>query len=236
MPSRTMPGHNERTLLRWLFGIVLVTWRYMWSTIPLHRTEEMGDSGDLPPPLDGNLIDERNQQLEDGVGLLWHRCFTVDIEGSPLTARQLITAVANNLNLAAPTETAVFTKTRGATVGLTVGDEYVVRMPGPWDGPVRVVRRTDTSFQLATLRGHLEAGQVEFRAECDDGALRFTVETWNRAGTPLVDFLYSGLRLAKEIQCNMWVRYCQGAAAAAAGRICHGLTVRTRWISVPVLR
>ena len=47
---------------------------------------------------------------------------------------------------------------------MEVGDEYVVRMPGPWDGPVRVVEVTPTSFRLATLDGHLEAGQIEFRA------------------------------------------------------------------------
>lgn len=44
---------------------------------------------------------------------------------------------------------------------MNVGDEYLVRMPGPWNGPVRVVGRTPTSFRLATLQGHLEAGQLE---------------------------------------------------------------------------
>ncbi len=36
-------------------------------------------------------------------------------------------------------------------------------MPGPWDGPVLVVDQTPTSFRFATLKGHLEAGQIEFR-------------------------------------------------------------------------
>ena len=48
---------------------------------------------------------------------------------------------------------------------MRVGDEFVVRMPGPWDGPVRVVERDpDARFRLVTLAGHLEAGQIEFRA------------------------------------------------------------------------
>ena len=47
---------------------------------------------------------------------------------------------------------------------MAVGDEYVVRMPGPWDGPVRVIASDELSFRLATLEGHLEAGQIEFRA------------------------------------------------------------------------
>ena len=82
-----------------------------------------------------------------------------------MRADEVLAAVAGDLNAIAPTETAVFRKTKGRDGELTTGDEYVVHMPGPWDGPVRVVNRTATSFRLATLRGHLEAGQVEFRVE-----------------------------------------------------------------------
>ena len=57
---------------------------------------------------------------------------------------------------------------------MAVGDEYVVRMPGPWDGPVRVVERTPTAFRFATLEGHLEAGQIRFAraatASCSSSA------------------------------------------------------------------
>ena len=45
-----------------------------------------------------------------------------------------------------------------------LGAEFLVHMPGPWDAPVRVVERTATSFRFATLRGHIEAGEIEFRA------------------------------------------------------------------------
>ena len=63
---------------------------------------------------------------------------------------------------AAPGEFATFVKVRGGEGGMRVGDEFVVRMAGPWDGPVRVVDVTDASFRLVTLAGHLEAGQIEF--------------------------------------------------------------------------
>ena len=43
----------------------------------------------------------------------------------------------------------------------------MVRMPGPWDGPVRVVDRSPTWFRFATLRGHLEA---EARSSSAPGA------------------------------------------------------------------
>jgi hypothetical protein len=83
------------------------------------------------------------------------------------------------LPIVAPTEFARFTKVYGEKGGMEPRDEYVVRMPGPWDGPVRVVSVTPTSFRLATLDGHLEAGQIEFRAgPADDGDdLVFTIES-----------------------------------------------------------
>ena len=80
-------------------------------------------------------------------------------------------------------------------------------MPGPWDGPVRVIRRDDTSFRLVTLDGHLEAGEIEFRAAPHGDVLRFEIESWARAGDRLADVLYNRLRLAKEIQLNMWTAF-----------------------------
>ena len=68
-------------------------------------------------------------------------------------------------------------------------------MPGPWDGPVRVVAATPTSFRLATLDGHLEAGQIELPAPAtEDGEpLEFAIESWARAGDRLSHLLYNRL-------------------------------------------
>lgn len=228
MPRQITLRPTARILVRWPLGTLLVAWRYLWLTTPLHRTEEVGDLSDLPPELPRGSVDELTQRIEDGVGLLWHRRFHIRIEASPMRADEVLAAVAGDLNAIAPTETAVFRKTKGRDGELTTGDEYVVHMPGPWDGPVRVVNRTATSFRLATLRGHLEAGQVEFRADPASGALQFTIETWNRAGGRLVDFLYTRLGLAKEIQLNMWVRCCLGVARTARGTARGGVTIRTR--------
>jgi hypothetical protein len=126
---------------------------------------------------------------------------------------------------------AVFRKTRGPDGPLRYGDEFVVRMPGPWDGPVRVVHRDATSFRLATLQGHLEAGQIEFRAEPDGDTLRFEIESWARAGDRLADVMYNKLRLAKEIQLNMWTHFCIRTAGLAGGRPRGGITIRTRFVA-----
>jgi hypothetical protein len=128
---------------------------------------------------------------------------------------------------------AVFRRTGGGGGRLETGDEFVVRMPGPWDGPVRVVRREPDSFRLATLAGHLEAGEIEFRAAGDGDALSFEIESWARAGDRLAALLYNKLRLAKEIQLNMWSHFCVRVAALAGGRPQGGVTIRTRWVPWP---
>ena len=89
--------------------------------------------------------------------------------------------VAEDLDRMAPTEFASFQRLDDGP--LAVGDEYVVRMPGPWDGPVRAVEVTPTSFRLATLDGHLEAGQIEFRARAGHRSSVFEIESESAAAT-----------------------------------------------------
>lgn len=220
-----------RTVLGWPVGIALVSWRYMWRTTPLHRSEEAGGAEDMPEPVHDGEGDGR-QGLAAGVGPMLHRSYAVRIADSTLDPPALIELVAGKLNQASP-EMAVFRKIRGADGPLRRGDEFLVRMPGPWDGPVRVVHRDATSFRLATLEGHLEAGEIEFRASPAGDALRFEIESWARAGDRLSDLLYNRLRLAKEIQLNMWSHFCVRTAALAGGRPRGGVTIRTRWVAWP---
>jgi hypothetical protein len=219
-----------RTVLRWPLGIAVVSWRYMWRTIPLHRTEETGGPADLPPAVNERTEPgDGRQPLAAGVGPMLHRCYEVRIVNSTMSPAALIERMAGDLNKAAP-EMAVFRKTKGGEGPLRLGDEFVVRMPGPWDGPVRVIGRDATSFRLATLDGHLEAGEIEFRAVQDGDALTFEIESWARAGDRLSDLMYNKLRLAKEIQLNMWTHFCIRAAALAGGRPKGGITISTRWV------
>ena len=220
-----------RTVLGWPLGIAVVSWRYMWRTTPLHRSEEAGSTADLTGLADEQTGDRR-QPAAAGVGPLLHRCYSVDIAGTPMTPEQLMGRVANRLNQVSP-EMAMFRKTRGAEGGLREGDELVVRMPGPWDGPVRVAHQDATSFRLDTLVGHLEAGQIEFRASRAGDLLRFEIESWARAGDRMSNLLYNKLRLAKEIQLNMWTHFCIRTAALARGRLRGGVTIRTRWVDWP---
>ena len=121
-------------------------------------------------------------------------------------------ALQADLNAAAPTTFARFQKRAWrARADCAVGDEYVVRMPGPWDGPVRVVEVGPCSFRLATLAGHLEAGQIEFRAR-EDGGVGGRVR--DRVLGPeqqprWSNLLYHRLRMAKEVQAHMWISFLE---------------------------
>jgi Domain of unknown function (DUF1990) len=221
-----------RIVLGWPIGIAAVSWRYLWRTTPLHRSEEPGTRADLPDPVYDPGGQARQQTLEMGVGPMLHRSYAVRITGSSMTPAALVDLVAERLNQVSP-EMTVFRKTRGTASALRLGDEFLVRMPGPWDGPVRVVRRAPAAFRFTTLDGHLEAGEIEFRAEPDGDTLRFEIESWARAGDRLAALLYNRLRLAKEIQLNMWSHFCVRTAALAGGRPQGGITIRTRWVTWP---
>lgn len=220
-------------ITRWLWGTALVTWRYLWETTPLHRSESVGDEWDRPPQIPPDAIDDRVQLISDGCGPLFHRRFHVRIAAAEIDADQLIDRVIHDFKHFVPTEVVDIRADEVGTQGLEVGDEMLVEMPGPWNGPVKVVHREDTLLHLVTLRGHLEAGQVQFRAYQDGAILVFEIELWARCSSRLVHFLYSRLRFAKEVQLNMWVRFCMAAVATSRGRLVDGVHVSTRRIEQP---
>ncbi len=218
---------------RWPVGVSLTTWRYLWRTTPFHRTEEEGSMDvDAPPPLPGDVSHADVQRPEDGVGPLFHRRYRTRIRDTDLTPEAFITQVSGNLRRLAPREFASFEKTRGEEAVMAVGDEYLVRMPGPWDGPVRVIARTPDSFRFATLTDHLEAGQIEFRARREDGLLVFEIESWARSGDPLMSVLYYHLRMAKETQLHMWISLLERATKRSGGTMTQGIDIHTRQVAL----
>jgi hypothetical protein len=228
MPRRPSLPRRLRTATRWPPGIVLTSWRYMWRTTPLHRSETAGRlPDDAPPALPDGVARDEVQHPAAGAGPLFHRVYRGQIRDAQLDPDALITTIAEDPDRVAPSEFASFNKVHGREGGMAVGDEYVVRMPGPWDGPVRVIERTPASFRFATLDGHLEAGQIRFSAAAGD-LLEFTIESWARSGDRLSDLLYDRLRMSKEIQLHMWTSVIERVADLAGGRLTGGIEIRTR--------
>jgi uncharacterized protein (UPF0548 family) len=221
-----------RTAARFPLGVGLTAWRYMWRTTSVHRWELSGSpETDGPPDLPEDIEREGLQPVGDGAGPLVHRIYRTRIAGSSLTPEQLVERIAADLDGVAPSEFATFQKLHGGE-GLSPNDEYVVRMPGPWDGPVRVVAVSPTLFRLATLDGHLEAGQIEFRADADHRSLGFTIESWARSADRFSDFMYSRLGLAKEVQLHMWTSVLSRVVELARGRMDGGIVITTRRLDI----
>ncbi|WP_217711653.1 DUF1990 family protein [Actinomadura sp. NAK00032] len=213
---------------RWPAGMGLAAWRWLRTSRRIRRrrlrTEAVAEVRRIPRRPGGGVQDARQ-----GVGPVFQRRYTVRIAGSPLGPAELITRLGADLNAASPVEVAVFDKTSGGARPLEVEDEYVVHMPGPWNCPVRVVERTPESFRFATLRGHLEAGEIEFRAaRAPDGDdLVFTIESWARSGERLAAVLYEKVGIAKEMQLHMWAHFCTRVAELAGGRMVGEVEVQT---------
>jgi uncharacterized protein (UPF0548 family) len=235
MPRRLSPIHRVGTAAVWPVGIWVTGWHYLWRITPLHRRELEGSmDADAPPPLPPAVPTEEMKLADHGVGILYHRRYRARIAEPDLSVEELFERILADPNEVAPTEFARFSKVLGDKGRMVVGDEYVVRMPGPWDGPVRVIEVTPTSFRLATLEGHLEAGQIEFRAETrgdegdDNDEIVFTIESWARSGDRLSRLMYQGLHMAKEVQLHMWTSFLERAVKVAGGRLTGGIDVETR--------
>src|SRR3954447_1672283 len=226
MPRRPSRARRLTTATRWPVGIALTSWNYMWRTTPLPRSEEITGEAPEPPPLPADVDREELQPPADGAGPYFHRVFRTRIRETDVSPEALVARIAPNLNQIAPSEFAHFQKVLGDEGDLRVGDEYVVRMPGPWDGPVRVVERTPRAWRFATLDGHLEAGQIRFEASRDD-LLEFRIESWTRSGDRLSNLLYHHLRMSKEIQLHMWTSVLERVAKLAGGRMTGGIEIRT---------
>jgi hypothetical protein len=227
------PGTIARRWARWPFGMMLVTVRYLRALGDIDRSYEVRQSR-APAPLDPAEGTEV-QCVDDGVGAVFERTYRVRIAKSIQSPEELLNYVASNFNRASPVEVAEFSERRPNGDGPEVGSEYEIRMPGPWNGSVRTVDKTPTSIRLATLDGHMEAGEIEFRTSWADSSstsngdhdLVFEIHSVARCADRAFNALYSYLPVAREMQLHMWVHFCRRVAEMAGGTVVGKPEVRT---------
>jgi hypothetical protein len=231
VPRRPTFTRRWLTAATWPAGIALTSWDYMWRTTPLHRQEVLLTDPPPLPELPAGVSTAEVQPPEDGVGPLFHRSYRTQMRDCALTADEVMEAIQLDLNSVSPTTFARFQRVDGHTGPLAVGDEFVVRMPGPWEGPVRVIQVAARSFRLVTLKSHLEAGQIDFSVAPDgDHRLQFQIESWSRSSSWLVDLLYHRLRMAKEVQAHMWISFLERVVQLSGGRMTGGVEIHTERI------
>lgn len=208
-------------------GVPRALWSHLTFPLPVERHDRRAAGADPGPtdrPVTGDPGDV--QPRAEGAGPSLRRRYSVRVTAPCRRAAEVMKVVMRDPNTAAPFRVARFVKTAGKLSEMRVGDEYLVWMPGPWNGPVRVADVTPTSFRLGTLQGHMEAGEIEFRAEDEDDALMFTIESSARSGSRPFWLVYGPLRVAREAQLHMWVQFC-GHVARLAGGTPGPVTVET---------
>lgn len=223
------------TAARWPVGTCLTSWRYLWRTTPLSRFDHAGELRSHRAPELPSTFDQAGlQRPRDGAGPMYHRLYRINIKSSVRPAAELLEMMRQDPDVFAPSEFASFQKVELDGNPCQTGEEYVVRMPGPWDGPVRVVEGTGSCIRLATLSGHLEAGQIAFSATDEGhGTVVFSIESWARSSTRLTDLLYDRMRMSKEIQLHMWVSFLERVLKHSGGRRSGSIEIHTARVDDP---
>jgi hypothetical protein len=217
---RARPLNPAERAFGWLVGIPVASWRYLAREIEVHR-----DEGACPWPIDGFPDEDCShpgelatlQRPSEGRGAAFRRRYSGRVKRPLLSANEVMSVLLRDPNVASPLEIARFERQDGHRRPLELGEEMRVRLPGPWNGPVRVIDVSDRSFRLATLQGHLEAGEIEFRATDEADDLLFEIESWGRSTNLIVDFLYDRLRIARELQTDMWMFFLERVAQMSGG-------------------
>ena len=227
--SPVSPGRrsNARNLARIVFTVAPFLADHLWRRCRIDETTLAVERLSEPAPLaaaDDTTDDSAVQTARDGRGPLVMRTYEVRIQDAELAPAELLRRLLERPGDLNDDRIAGFVRDDRPATDLVVGDELVVELPGPWNGPVRVARANESELLLQTLNGHMEAGQIRFdtigHSERPDGLHDFTfrIRSWARGGNPTFTILHLGLPVAKELQTAMWVAMCDGATRVSGGR------------------
>lgn len=218
-----------------VIGAVIAVWRILRHlSIPLQTSEiDLEFTTATPHLLDKSIFQgERLPQfLQDGVGPLFHRRYYVDIADVAMSKEELMTEIQSHLNSFSALDMAFFEKTEHSDSSeMKVGDDFFVHIVGPWNGPVRVINVSPTSFSFITLEKHLEVGEIQFRLidhPDRDDVIRFEIRSWTRSQNWFVNLLYDRIPLTKISQTRMWVYFCQRVVEVSKGEALDEVHVMT---------
>src|SRR3954452_9542726 len=87
MPAGLPLSRRRATASRWPFGGGLTSWRYLWRTVPMHRSEAEGSWQDeRPPDLPGDARPNEVLPPPAGAGPLFRRRYRDRIREAELSA------------------------------------------------------------------------------------------------------------------------------------------------------
>ena len=133
-----------------------------------------------------------------------------------MSPTELVEAFRSDPNRFSPTSYAVFSPDP-TPEGLELDDRLEVKLPGPWNGPVRVSAVGEDHVRLETMEGHLEAGWIRFSAKHSADHIAFQIESVARSGDALFDVLYHRVGIAKAFQTETWAQVLEGGVRVSSG-------------------
>ena len=175
-------------------------------------------------------MSESEQPAAQGAGPELERRYFLDLARPRHTPTALMALIQADLPRFSPALLADFEPRQGQEGSLRVGDEFFVKILGPWSGGVRVTAVSPTSFELLTLEGHPEAGRIRFDTRALDDqpdALRFQIHSRARSRDGVVAFAYDTLGGGKVLQEATWVEFCHRVAEASGGQALGPVTIET---------
>lgn len=170
------------------------------------------------------------QTASTGADNLLERRYWIEFQRPRLGGRELMDDIKLNIEEYAPGLLANFEKTVGDPRTLQVGDQFGIRILGPWNGDVRVTDVNDLSFSFETLEGHPEAGTICFSLTPHEDfadAWHFEIRSLAASRDGLVAFTYDTLGVGKKMQEQTWVTFCQRVLEKSGGEALGDIQVRT---------
>jgi hypothetical protein len=222
------PSHRE--------GRLLTAAKAVWAWNRRSVDHQQRDVERVEIPARDRAGDVDDQPVEVAVGPTFHRRYQTTVRDAALSASEAMAAIRADPNVLADLDLAPFTKVRGTSGEMHVGDRYVIDIAGPWKGAVEVIDVSSHAFRLATLEGHMESGLIEMRAISGDTEITFTIESWARSHDRFLDVIYEKLGIAKALQAEMWSIACDRFADLVHGAHSGPLDVSTERASWPPRR
>ena len=173
---------------------------------------------------------KEKQAASDGADNLLERRYWVQVRGSKVTPEALMADIQLHLPEYSPDLLADFEKTIGHEGALRPGDQFGIRIFGPWNGDVRVKSVDAHSFEFETLEGHPEAGTICFSVaplEHFPDAFHFEIRSLATSRDGLVAFAYDTLGVGKKMQERTWVSFCNRVVEKSGGEALGDVQVRT---------
>jgi hypothetical protein len=186
----------ERTI-GWAVGVPLATFRFLARRVPIER---------VPAPA---------EWAADG---LVHRRLWAECEGPQLPATRLLDIIAADPNVVMPTEVLQFHKASGDPGRLAVGDRYLIRMAGPWDGPVSIATRDKNRVRLESCPGNPQQGHIDFVVEDDGERLRIEIASRYQSASRAFRVLTRSLPLVERMEVHAGGHILEMAAQLAGAR------------------